>query len=249
MNVNVKKLINPIIFLASGLLGLIFMALDYIGITDGDEFEGLENGYGFIGWDVDGADVAFFKVLSSIALVFAIIGCIALIIIGAVKLISALGYDLVFLPGKIVDLVANITTLVYMILHCSAFFFLFIFGLANSNSWFTFIPGVGAFFLLIFSIGLFVATKIIAKKFDTETVDQPRIVYVCSACNKKCRANDKFCGACGNPVVKKEILPVVFVCSACGKTATSKDKFCSACGGQITAQTVVNNTTPTNTGV
>ena len=249
MEINVKKLISPVIYILSGIFGFIFMALDFLSAQAGGHVLYGFNAYKFISAPVDTyAKVGFFKVLASIFLVIAIIVCVLLIIIGIVKLIYALGFEIPAISGVlskiskyfIIALIANLA------LFGGAFLFALIFGLANSNSYGGWVPGAGAYLLLIFAAleyaGEFVLNKMFGDELAEDTSASPKTVYVCTACGKKCKAGTNFCDACGKPVEAKIAYPVVYTCSACGKKAKATEKFCSACGQPIVKKELVPTT-------
>ncbi len=248
MEINVKKLISPIIYILSGVLGFIFMALDFIIVHSSGHSVGLSSAYKFIGLSSAYSKVPFFKVLASIFLVLGIIICVVLILIGIVKLLTALNFEIVgiseLLPKIskyfIFALIANLA------IFGIAFISSLIFELANSVSYGGYAPGVGAYLLLFFAVAEFAGESVLNKKFGEELEEKapnaPKMVYVCTSCGKKCKAGTNFCDACGKPVEAKIAYPVVYVCSACGKKAKATEKFCSACGQPIVKKELVPTT-------
>lgn len=242
MNLNIKKLINGCLYAGVGLFGFIFMAFDYVFMFFGSNSAGFPlgqgTGYGFIGLDASGTELDFIKILPSILLVFVIIFCIALLALGAVKILDACGIEITFLTpyNALIEKITKIFTLVYMCVNGASFLFTLIWCLANTKSAYGYsvgyAPGVGAYFLLIFAVAVYVVPMILDKQMPDQ-VAGPRTVFVCTKCGKKCANGAKFCDACGGEVVSKLQYPVVFVCSQCGAKASRNDKFCSACGSPV----------------
>ncbi|MBQ8388608.1 MAG: zinc ribbon domain-containing protein [Clostridia bacterium] len=249
MNLNVKKLINGCIYAGVGLFGFIFMAFDLIfAYASGfgyDESMSLPNGqgtgYGFIGMDAAGSELEFFKILASILLVLAIISFVVLLCIGALKILDAVGIEITFLTpfAALIEKIIKIFVLVYACLIAAIFLFTLIWCLANSQSQYGITagaaPGIGAYLLLIFAVAAFAVPLVLDKVMPDQASGgaQPRTIFVCSQCGKKCAAGAKFCDACGGQVVTKVQYPVVFVCSQCGAKASRNDRFCNACGAPI----------------
>jgi hypothetical protein len=238
MNLNIKKLINGCLYAGVGLFGFIFMAFDYFFIYSGNQSAsyplGQGTGYGFIGFNAYGSELEFFKILTSILLVFVIISCIALLALGAVKILDACGIEITFLTpyNALIEKITKIFTLVYMCINGAAFFFTLVWCLANTKTWMGFAPGVSAYLLLIFAVAAYVVPVVLDKQMPDQAAG-PRTVFVCAKCGKKCANGAKFCDACGGEVVSKLQYPVVFVCSKCGAKASRNDKFCSACGAPV----------------
>lgn len=249
MTINVKKLINPILYFLGGLFGFIFLAVNHLSVfmkyNGESESEALANAYKFFELDfgetdgIKGAFLMFFVVLCVVAI---IITSIAMIGTGVIKLLKEIGIEI---PGApVFAKVGKIATLVYMIACCASFFFLLIFCLCNirsESSWgvtYTagLLPGAGAYLLMIFSVVIFVATTVLENLFAND--DQPKTAYVCTACGKTCKAGSQFCDACGAPVAAQIQYPTAYLCSACGHKAKASEKFCSACGGAIVQQVV-----------
>lgn len=249
MTIDGKKLISPILYFLGGLFGFIFMAINQISVFmkyEGEsESQAVANAYKFFELDfgetgdIKGAFLMVFVVLCVIAI---IITSIAMMGVGVIKLLKELGIEI---PGaSVFAIVGKIASLANVIACCASFFFLLIFCLVNirkETSWgITYsaglYPGAGAYLLMIFSIGIFVAALIMDGICAKD--DQPKTAYVCTACGKTCKAGSQFCDACGAPVEAQVQYPVAYLCSACGKKAKASEKFCSDCGGAIIQQVV-----------
>ena len=250
MTINVKKLINPILYFLGGLLGFIFLGVNQISAfvkIDGEsQVQPLINAYKFFEMDLGGSSDfkgAFLMILALLCTIVIIVASIALIGVSVVKILKEVGIEIPFVD--IFSKVGKIATLVFMIASCASFFFLLILGLINTVSETYYglykytaglTPGAGAYLLMIFSVVIFVATTVLENLFAND--DKPKTAYVCTACGKTCKAGSQFCDACGAPVAAQIQYPTAYLCSACGHKAKASEKFCSACGGAIVQQVV-----------
>ena len=245
MEINAKKLVSPIIYILSGVFGFIFMALDFIVAHASGHSAGLANAYKFIGLSSAYLKVPFFKDLAGILLVIGIIVCIVLILIGVVKLLTALNFEIVGVSDILpkINKYFSLALIANLAIFGGAFISSLIFELANSVSYGGYAPGVGAYLLLIFAAAAFAGESVLSKKFGEELAENapnaPKTVYVCTSCGKKCKPGTNFCDACGKPVEAKVAYPTVYVCSACGKKAKAGTNFCDACGKPIVKKELV----------
>ena len=212
MNLNIKKLINGCVFAAAGFFGFIFMALDFVFAHYRGVTASYATGYGFIGINVRGSEVEFLKTLTGILLVIGIIGFIVLLLLGTIKILDAAGIEITFVApyAALINKITKIFTLVYLCIFGAAYLFTLIWCLANS-SYYGFAPGIGAYLLLIFAAAVYVVPLLLDKYMPEQNAAQPRTVFVCTKCGKKCANGAKFCDACGGEVVSKLQYPVVFV--------------------------------------
>ena len=235
MKLNIKKLINGCVMAAAGLFGFIFMALDLVFAYSRAVSVSYADGYKFIGLNVAGSEVEFLKSFAGFLLVIGIIGFIVLLALGTIKILDAVGIEITFVApyAALIEKITKIFNIVYLSIFGAIFLFTLIWCLANSGSYIGFAPGIGAYLLLIFAGAVF-ATPILLDKFMPEqNAAQPRTVFVCTQCGKKCANGAKFCDACGGAVAEKVQYPVAFVCSKCGKKCASTAKFCDACGSEV----------------
>lgn len=239
MKLNIKKLISGCVFAATGLLGFIFMALDYAFQYISSYSIGLSSGYGFIGFDASRGELAFMKLIPSILLVFVIISLIVFLALGTLKILDACGIEITFVApyNELIEKISKKFLLAYLIINGASFIFTLIWGLANTKSAYGYstgvAPGPAAYLLLIFAAIAFAAPILLDKYMPEQNAAQPKTVFVCTQCGKKCANGAKFCDACGGAVAEKVVYPVAFVCSKCGKKCANTAKFCDACGGEV----------------
>lgn len=239
--IDVKKLINPIITCAMGVLSFIFLALNFFtGYLWYGSYK-FANGYSFVGDGLLGyAKGQWAKVIAFIFVILVMITSVVLIAIGVIKLLEALGIKVSFLDPyeKIVSLCDFYGKIAYVASCGATFLFMFIFALCNLGDGSFYLPGVGCVLLLIFA-AIEYAGLILVDKFVVNAPVGPKTVYVCAACGAKAAQGTKFCPTCGGNVVEKIQYPVVYVCSGCGAKAKADDKFCSACGGAIVKKELI----------
>lgn len=168
-----NKLIRPITYLGTGILTFIFMALDFFKATvkygKNSETEG-QNAFDFMDWDVEGADAAFLKSLSTIALVGLIIVSVVLIVIAIVKLLPAFGVKIEALEKveTIADKFLPLVLKLLVVFSVVALVFAAVFGALNTEEIFgikmTLTPAIGAYLLVILSLVPSAVEKFLAKK-------------------------------------------------------------------------------------
>ncbi len=238
-----KQYLTHIFGAGIGLLNFILLAIPYVSY--GVEYESsYMSAYNF-SEGVNGYDVSdlwsfgFGGVMSSLTQILIIVLGLTLLAWGIVGLLKAFG-----LVEKLPDSLEKIENkkwgAIGLIgvagLNVLLLVFLIIFVAANSES----AQGVesgfslsaGIFVAIVFTVGAFVALKLLEKKFPASENGET-ITYVCAKCGKKAREKDKFCNICGGEIEKKVIVKEEYACAKCGKNATAKDKFCNVCGGEI----------------
>lgn len=59
--------------------------------------------------------------------------------------------------------------------------------------------------------------------------------FTCKGCGASVTSLDKFCGACGSPIVREEVREDVekIACSACEESIPASANFCSCCGNKV----------------
>ena len=243
---NVKKYINPALYIVAGLFNFIWLALSHFTVMVSgfgeSESRSMWSGYEMISESARGADGSFFKVLAAIALIVIIIVSIALIVIGVVKLLKTLGISVI--PEKFKNyfiLATAISTFAIFAAAIAAFFFTLVFGLCNCESGYgisiVYLPGVGCWFMLVWAVATFITFNKLVKKFDFlaegEFADASSTKYVCTKCGKSAKSTDKFCTACGAPVAETLIK---YLCTGCGKEVKKGVNFCPDCGSAIEAK-------------
>ena len=93
---DIKKMLKPIISAATGLLGLIFLAINYLTVTFSfmgqSASSGIDNGYGFAFFSLsfDGAKASIFGYITSLALFVLFFASIALLLVAAAKILRDL---------------------------------------------------------------------------------------------------------------------------------------------------------------
>ena len=177
MNANIKKLINPILFIAVGLFNFIFLALNALSASASygsmSYSTGLCSGYKILSVDPEGSSAGFTLTLSGICSILTIIASIVLLAVGTVKLLKELNvsvpaldqYQLIVKKAEAYTLLGN------LIIQIVSFVCLLIFGLSNSESFISIHPAVGAYLLLILAIAAFVLVKYVFKD-DAEIVEK-----------------------------------------------------------------------------
>ena len=174
-----NKLLKPVTYVATGILTLIFMALDYFQaiVTFGKEkqSEG-QDAFEFIKLDVEGADSEVLKTIASVALVGIIIAAVIVLLAGIVKLLPVFGVKVDALDSRaaLIDKVASIILKAMVALNVVALVCTLLFGLGNTEEvWGAKIimtTDIGAYFLLVLAIVAVIVEKIANKKAAAEVV-------------------------------------------------------------------------------
>ena len=230
-----------------GLLNFILLAIPYISSYysyDLGEWGGKQSSSdGISGYKVmDLWEGGFSGVMSSLVQLFVLIGGIGLLAWGILGLLKALDILPQF-PDKLGNLeskkLGEFGLFGLAGLNVLLLVFLIIFSATNTESYSEYgmegSAGIrlsaGIFISLVITAGAVVALKILEKKLPVG--ESESVIYVCSKCGKRSKANDKFCNACGGEIEKKVVIKEEYACVKCGKKASGKDKFCSECGGEI----------------
>ena len=165
---DIKKMLKPIISAATGLLGLIFLAINYMTVSAtvwGQSFSrGLDNGYGFCFFDplYENMDASFFGYITSGALLVVFLASIALLLVAAAKILRDM--KILQLPENVcLCKVDRLVSRVFQIAVAVAFVCTLIFGFANSQDGLSLVPGAGAWLLLVLAVVSALAPKFIAK--------------------------------------------------------------------------------------
>jgi hypothetical protein len=176
MNANIKKLINPILFIAVGLFNFIFLALNALSVSASygsvSYSTGLCSGYKILSVSPEGSKAGFTLTLSGICAILTIIASIVLLAVGTVKLLKELSVNVPVLDQyqAVVKKVEAYTLLGNLVVQIVSFICLLIFGISNSESIVSVHPAVGAYLLLILAIAAFLLVKYVFKG-DAETVE------------------------------------------------------------------------------
>ena len=168
---NVKKFIRPGFYITVGFFNLIWLLLNHvtaIAVNDMIKIKnGASSGIGFI-FNSVGTDGALFKILAALSLVAVFLLSLALIGIGVIKLLQALGVDLPFMNGDIKKYFDLATALVLLVNLCacgSDFIFVNIFCLCNISivysTTMSMSAGVGCWLLSIWAAGAFFVGKFV----------------------------------------------------------------------------------------
>ena len=171
-----KKLIKPIISCATGLLGLIFLALDYFSMHmeafGQSASQSLATGYRFAFFgngalleyflDDDGTKLTFFAYIASIALILLLVASIVLLLTGAAKILREL--KVFEVPGIDLCKLEKIGNLTFCGTSVIALVCALIFGFANGESVVSYMPAAGAWLLVILAVAEIIAVKVIDKK-------------------------------------------------------------------------------------
>ncbi len=237
MRVSVKRLITPIVCAGTGFLTLIFMILPFSGGYSA-------NAYGAIG-DFFGISSAsggrFLLPIIAVGIILLILLAVVMLLAGGAGFLKeCVGFD-IFNDNKTVAFLQKLLIKVFLIAISSlvGLFVLFcvIYAIAKDRG-LSYVPHVGAWFLLVLGAGEYLAHLILTKRFEEEIASGISYTYKCSSCSKKAKAREKFCSQCGSPIiaVRKEPAPE-YRCSSCNLKAKASEKFCSQCGSPIIAVT------------
>ena len=165
---DIKKMLKPIISAATGLLGLIFLAINYLTVTVSfwgqTASSGIDNGYGFAFFSLsfDGAKASVFGYITSLALFVLFFASIALLLIGAAKILREL--KVLQLPASIpLCKIESLASVVFQGTAVLAIVSILIFGFANGQDGVSYMPGAGAWLLLVLAVVSALAPKLIAK--------------------------------------------------------------------------------------
>ena len=179
-----NKLIKPVVYLATGILTFIFMALDYFKTVvsyGGEKVSQGMNASDFMEMDVTGADGEIFKKIAGIALIGVIIAAVVVILVGIAKLLPAVGVKVDALEAKaaLVDKVAAVATKALVLVNFVAVACTFAFGMmavaeynklasAYGGGKITMTPAIGAYLMLVIAFAAVYAGKVLAKKAVVE---------------------------------------------------------------------------------
>ena len=125
----INKLLKPITYVATGILTLIFMALDYFQVIVAfgreKESEG-QDAFEFIKLDADGADAEVFKTIASVALVGIIIAAVVVLLVGIIKLLPVFGVKINVLDSRaaLIDKIVSIIMKTMVALNVVAIIYL-----------------------------------------------------------------------------------------------------------------------------
>lgn len=209
-----------------GLLNFILLAITYTSEFYSYEYDrSYGYGYGFSGsgsysYGISGYRVmslwgfGFGGVISSLLQIFILLTGIALLAWGTMGLLKSFGvfekfpdavggkdskklgeWGLLMLAGL------NVLLLIGMIIFtASNTETVEIYGGEESSG---FKLSAGIFISIVFTVGAYVALKILQKKCPAgEQLEEAE--YLCEKCGKKAKKKDKFCNECGGAVIKKE---------------------------------------------
>ncbi len=179
MNVDIKKLIKPIITAAAGLLGLIFLALGYFTIhaeAFGQKIsQSLANGYQFAFFgngakleqflELESTDASFFAYIASILLIIFLLASIAMLLVGIAKILIA--FNILNLPKVAWNKIDGFLDIAFGGAAVLALIFALIFGLINGASEdvasVSYLPSVGAWLIAVLGVLKYVVAKLYDK--------------------------------------------------------------------------------------
>lgn len=165
---DIKKMLKPIISAATGLLGLIFLAINYLTVTFSfmgqSASSGIDNGYGFAFFSLsfDGAKASIFGYITSLALFVLFFASIALLLVAAAKILRDL--KILQLPETVsLCKIESWVSIAFQATAVLAIVSILIFGFANGQDGVSYMPGAGAWLLLVLAVVSALAPKLIAK--------------------------------------------------------------------------------------
>jgi len=233
MNINLKRIYSYLAYVAAGLFNFIFMFMNYAVLfisADGNSETLAFSAYkcmvfgeeslggelvDFIEGMTKDANLAFLTVIISIIMILMIIISVALLFAGVAGLVRELaGVNII--PGvdkKLVDKVSGIVFNVDFYAHIVSALLLVILTVCNlyTGSFLGYKlslgvrPGLGMYFLLIFTVALWITNRILRKKFSS--VPKEKVVCKCTVCGAEASDGAKFCAQCGAEVVCETVTP------------------------------------------